>query len=137
MTPEPPEWQGRGVVDRSGWPNSTYHEIRSHRKDHPAWEVEQEPSFDPEYDHDMPTEPNVMSEPVAPPPSARGQASAAQRPIVRPQLILEREEDPLWRACLWLWVFRDVLAIVALVGLLICIGVVLRQGGVPLWVPRS
>lgn len=146
MTYEPPEWRGRGPRDREGWPNRTFDQTpggpRSHRGGPGQVRVpltreedtgEFRPSREP-YGHDAPTEEfgrevPIGETPFGPPP--------ARRPVIKPHFTLEREPDPLVRLNQWLGLGVKILGIVALVCVIWLLGMCLRDGGVPLWVPRS
>lgn len=155
---EPPEWQGRGPRSREGWPNETFNPgaPRSHRA--PAGEQrvpirqddtgEFRPSREAYYE-EMPTDPAIrynQGGPVGPwqpdgsvtPPVERRQLVVPEPPEVQHVILpIPRTDDPLERFDAWLRVMVHMLAIVALVAALWCLGMVIADHGVPLWVPRS
>jgi hypothetical protein len=79
------------------------------------------------FDEEMPTDPAIgpFREP--------GQG----RRVIRPHFTLAREDDPLARLNARLGVVLKALGIVALVGVIWLLGLAVRYGGVPIWVPRS
>lgn len=153
MSHEPPEWEGRGPHDRSGWPTSQRPTVRGHRRadgdpspqylrDAYADTGEIRPSREP-IPPEMPTDPGLRippvyepGGPVVAPPYARPQMRAGGTRI-EPHFTLARERDPIERFWLWLRVFLGVLAAIALMGALWCLGLVISHSGVPVWVPRS
>jgi hypothetical protein len=145
---EPPEWQGRGPRSREGWPNSSVNPgaPRSHRapgedrtpirRDDTG---EFRPSREPYYE-EMPTDPAILREvPIGQTPYGRPELVVAADPPAAEHIIMpiSAPEDPVERFDLWLRLCVHILAIVALVAALWCLGMVIADRGVPLWVSRS
>jgi hypothetical protein len=152
---EPPEWQGRGIRSREGWPNETFNpgSPRSHRAttNDPAGAAagpapvrrddtgEFRPSREPYYE-EMPTDPALrynQGGPVTARPELVVPAGPEPPEVQHVILPIPRADDPVERFDLWLRVIVHMLAVVALVAALWCLGMVIADHGVPLWVPRS
>lgn len=146
---DPPEWQGRGTRSREGWPNETFNPgaPRSHRAttndpvrrdDTGEFRASREPYYE-----EMPTDPAIrysQGGPVAPPVERRELVVPAepQPPDVQHVILpIPRADDPVERFDAWLRIVVHMLAIVALVASLWCLGMVIADHGVPLWVARS
>lgn len=138
---EPPEWQGRGPHSREGWPTSgTSPGVpRSHRASPNQIRVparrddtaEFRPSRE-QWSPEMPTEEIRQS------PGRAEMVVPADPPAVEHIILpIPRLDDPVERFDLWLRVMVHLLAIVALITALWCLGMVIADKGVPLWVPRS
>lgn len=155
---EPPEWQGRGPRSREGWPNETFNPgaPRSHRApgEEPPPPIppppggysrpredtgEFRPSRKPYYE-EMPTDPALrynQGGPVTARPELVVPAVPESPEVQHVILPIPRADDPVERFDLWLRVIVHMLAVVALVAALWCLGMVIADHGVPLWVPRS
>lgn len=120
---DPPEWRGRGVAGREGWP--TYggggrpgapRRHRADRWDDPTTDT----GIDPErFRHNQPA---YEPPPVMPPPVVQ---------------VFERDPEGLLRTAAWVAICRDILMVMALLGVLWFIGMTISRGGIPLWLPSK
>jgi hypothetical protein len=159
---DPPEWHGRGARDRAGWPNETFQETPGGPRSHRATEAEMRagrapvtqrperradtsesrPSRAP-YHEEMPTDPAIAYRPGGPVRAPRVEMVVPadpepQTPEVQHVILpIPRSDDPVERFDRWLRVAVHILGIFVLLAALWCLGMVIADKGVPLWVPRS
>lgn len=142
---EPPEWRDRGPRSREGWPNSTFEATpggpRSHRAPGEVRRRDDTSEFRPSratFEPDMPTE-EIREVPIEQTPFGRRELVVPAAPAAVEHIILpiQHPPDPVERFDLWLRVCVHLLAIVALLVTLWCLGMVIADRGVPLWVARS